>query len=548
MRRAALRRTARCLIEPDDPAGEHPRRFRRDEPVPDADPRLAEQDRPEVLIKERLRLGWIGLGDMGMGMAWKVAMDPSHSLHVWTRNERKLHAYAAMIENQMRRHIFQRPQLLDVPRFADAIFVSLGTIRAVREVLLERDDAVLFNAREGSIVVDHSSVDLDTTAECHRIAAARGVRFIDAPVAGSPELASTGNLTVMAGGDQQAVRRVAGVIGKYAHCLEWMGPSGSGTKAKMVHEQAAALHAAASAETAILARALEIRDLDKLTRVCDSSLGGSNMLRRNAAYWPAQFTSRAKVATGQTVSRTVRSLAIVDDFVRRSDAATPAPPGADDTPGPLHRSLGLTRATTAAFVRCGEAGGHDADVSSVVHFLDPGSSGGDIVPVAWDVPVGDEVRNAQLRSRIERDDVDAEAQRQARLDDVDEFDGPSGDASWSAPGTAPRLDPAQLYRLYSRARPRSAAPGGGSGGRVVRAGGWDPAQQWAHIPPLQKAGRLSMERFAEVGVKMDATLGKASFGAVPFHQRAAPLVNPISATVIPGAPGAEAGAGGAEGR
>ena len=339
--------------------------------------------KPELIASSKETVGWVGLGDMGMGLSWKLIKDPNNTVHIWNRNERKLRAFSQHADEALQRFVHQRQSLLDVPRFANIIFVSLANIRAVRETLLDRDDSLIYNAKPGTIIVDHSTVDIETTNEINEIASARGVHYLDAPIAGSTELAQSGNISVMVGGDQLAFRRVAKLISKYAHCVEYMGESGSGTATKIVHEATAAMQAVVSAETALLAKSLGLTDLDSLNRVFDASLSGSNMLRRNSLYFPEQFDAKMKLATSLSISRTAKNLAILDTHMSKVG---------------LDSFLPMTKTAQRIVRDCGEAGGHDADISSVLHFLNKEEPN---LSVHWDVPVTDVDQNRQLQQSID---------------------------------------------------------------------------------------------------------------------------------------------------
>eukprot|EP01063_Lacrimia_lanifica_P041593 TRINITY_DN9744_c0_g2_i1.p1 TRINITY_DN9744_c0_g2~~TRINITY_DN9744_c0_g2_i1.p1 ORF type:complete len:530 (+),score=170.22 TRINITY_DN9744_c0_g2_i1:45-1634(+) len=518
-------RRALCLLRPEPFAaatGQQFHGFRADEPKPMMDASMSELQKPQVLVKDREKIGWVGLGDMGMGMLWKVVKEPQHSVHVWNRNERKLKAYAKYVEESLQRHMFQRPMLLDVPRFADVIVVSLGNIRAVREVLLERDDSILYNASPGTIIIDHSTVDAATTAECQQIADARGVAYLDAPIVGSPELAKTGNLSVMVGGDPHAYRRVARIMAKYAQCVEYMGESGSGTRAKMVAEAAIAVQAVASAETALLAKSMGIGNMDSLTRLLDHSLAGSNMFKRNAPFWPSQFTTKTKIGTGQSVSRSAKNLRILNNHLH-------------DAPPDLHTNLPYLRKAQEIVNACGNAGGHDADVSSVLHFLNPDDHNTDIY---WDVPVDDKAQNAALQRHLEQESHDEyqKEQEARKWSDVTEFadtytTSPAVESSMGAP---PRINPEKLEELYSKAKPRMAAMGDTATGHTVQRSAYNPGLE--HLTSTHPAVRKTMERFAAVGQAADKGLGRASFNGVAFQQRTPGLLNPMQEGLLDGVP------------
>eukprot|EP01061_Rhynchopus_euleeides_P022834 TRINITY_DN37278_c0_g1_i2.p1 TRINITY_DN37278_c0_g1~~TRINITY_DN37278_c0_g1_i2.p1 ORF type:complete len:550 (+),score=164.50 TRINITY_DN37278_c0_g1_i2:229-1650(+) len=458
---------------------------------------------------------------MGMNMVWKLVKEPTHSVHVWTRNERKMRAYAEHVEQKTQRYVHQRQLLVDIPRFADVIFVSLANIRAVREVMIERDDALIYNAKPGTIVVDHSTVDLDATSEIAEIARARGVHYLDAPIAGSSELAQSGSLTVMVGGDQLAFRRVAKLMAKYAHCVEYMGESGSGTSAKMVHEAASAMHAVVSAETALLAKSLGVTNLDTMSRVMDASLGGSNMFRRNSLYFPEQFDARMKIGTSQSVSRCAKNLAILDEHVSKVG---------------LSNFLPCTKVAQRVVRDCGEAGGHDADISSVLHFLNPNEPN---MSVHWDVPVTDAAQNAVLRSAIEKEQYDAEAQ-EAPWSNISEFDTHAEPTTSSmvapATGAPPRIDPSKLEELYSKAKPRMAAQEGSSAGRAVPKSRFQPVELQQGSERQSRSVRESMTVFNGVSQTVDKVFGKTSLKGIAMHQRSPGILGSGAGRMVDDAP------------
>eukprot|EP01059_Diplonema_ambulator_P020326 TRINITY_DN34079_c0_g1_i1.p1 TRINITY_DN34079_c0_g1~~TRINITY_DN34079_c0_g1_i1.p1 ORF type:complete len:437 (+),score=66.53 TRINITY_DN34079_c0_g1_i1:76-1311(+) len=408
-----------------------------------------------------------------------------------------MRAYAGYVEEVMKRGVFQRTMLLDIPRFADVIIVCVANIRAARDVLLQRDDSILLNAKPGTIIINHTTLDLPTTHELASLASARGLYYLDAPIAGSPELAQTGNITVMVGGDELAFKRVYRIMSKYAHCVEYMGETGKGTATKLIHENLAAVHAVASAEAAVLAKTLGVTDMDKLTRVMDNSLGGSNMFRRNAMYFPEQFRTRGKIATGQTISRMAKNIAILDSDVLSSG---------------MRDVLPLSTASHDIINRCGQAGGHDADITSVLHFLSPTNPN---TTIPWDVPVSSPVHTA----RAEED-----ASSSSHWETITEFDTHTESTELTTAHTPPRVDPETLSRLYSKAKPKVAE--GSVEGKTIGKSGYNPFESMKNQHP---AVRRTMETFRQIGEVVDRSTGKASFNGIPMHQRAPSLINPIKA-------------------
>ena len=96
---------------------------------------------------------------------------------------------------------------------------------------------VLATMAAGSILIDHTTTSATLAREIGAAAAERGVGFIDAPVSGGQAGAEGGRLTVMCGGDDEAVfERARVVIDAYSQRCERLGPVGAGQLTKMVNQ------------------------------------------------------------------------------------------------------------------------------------------------------------------------------------------------------------------------------------------------------------------------------------------------------------------------
>jgi 3-hydroxyisobutyrate dehydrogenase-like beta-hydroxyacid dehydrogenase len=84
--------------------------------------------------------------------------------------------------------------------------------------------------------VDHTTASAEVARELEALAAARGLRFIDAPVSGGQAGAENGALTVMCGGDPAAFDAVRPVALAYARAFTRMGDIGAGQLTKMVNQ------------------------------------------------------------------------------------------------------------------------------------------------------------------------------------------------------------------------------------------------------------------------------------------------------------------------
>jgi 3-hydroxyisobutyrate dehydrogenase len=118
---------------------------------------------------------------------------------------------------------------------AEFVFCCVGNDDDLRAVT-NGEDGAFEGMRPGAVFVDHTTTSAEVARELHAEARQRGFSFIDAPVSGGQAGAENGQLTVMIGGDQDAVARAAPLIDCYARMQARLGDAGSGQLAKMVNQ------------------------------------------------------------------------------------------------------------------------------------------------------------------------------------------------------------------------------------------------------------------------------------------------------------------------
>jgi len=173
-------------------------------------------------------LAFLCLGAMGAPMAGHLAR-AGHTVTVWNRDAAKARAWVEAHEGR----VAATPA--EAARGASFVFCCTGDDEALRAVAAGARGA-LDGMAPGAVFVDHTTVSAAVTRELARRAAARGVAWIDAPVSGGEEGAREGRLTVMAGGDADAFRRVEPLVACYARRALRLGPVGAGQLAKMVNQ------------------------------------------------------------------------------------------------------------------------------------------------------------------------------------------------------------------------------------------------------------------------------------------------------------------------
>ena len=175
------------------------------------------------------KVGFVGLGVMGSPMARHLAK-AGHDVVVYNRTAAKADEWVAAHGGS------RRATPREVAEASDVVFMCVGNDNDVRSVVFG-DDGILAGLKSGGVLVDHTTASAVVARELAAACAERGVGFIDAPVSGGQAGAENGQLTVMCGGNDEAVfSRVEPIIDAYAKRVKLLGPAGSGQLAKMVNQ------------------------------------------------------------------------------------------------------------------------------------------------------------------------------------------------------------------------------------------------------------------------------------------------------------------------
>lgn len=171
------------------------------------------------------RAGFIGLGAMGHSMAGHLA-DRGLLAVAGNRTTAKAQAFADA-----------RAGVAAATDFADYAGCDVVALCVSADAdVLENVDGLAAVLAPGAIVIDHSTVAVETAREAARRLAARGIGFLDAPVSGGVEGAKNGKLSIMVGGDEATLERARTVLGAYGARIALMGPTGAGQATKAVNQ------------------------------------------------------------------------------------------------------------------------------------------------------------------------------------------------------------------------------------------------------------------------------------------------------------------------
>lgn len=219
-----------------------------------------------------MKVGFIGVGNMGSRMAANLLEDGT-DLTVYDINPE---SSAELGEKGA--DVAASPA--ELARRCELVFCSLPTVPASHAVLLG-EHGVIAAASPGTIIVDQSTVDLETSRACARAAEEAGCRFLDAPVSGGAEGAADATLSIMVGGDEAVFERAKPYFETMGSTVVLMGAAGAGTTTKLINQLLVGSHSVAAAEAFTLAREAGL-DITRLVQVLMAGWAGSTMLDRNA--------------------------------------------------------------------------------------------------------------------------------------------------------------------------------------------------------------------------------------------------------------------------
>lgn len=214
-----------------------------------------------------MRVAFLGLGAIGEPMGRHLAQDP-FELTVWNRTREKADDFGA----RNAAHVSATPA--EAASRAEIIVTCLPSSREV-ESLLDGDSGLLAGLKPGALLVDCTSGDPGTSRSIAARLQGAGVDFVDAPVSGGVKGAVAGTLTVMCGGDSEAIDRARPVLDAFAGKIVRCGGVGTGHAVKAMNQALLAIHIWSAGEVLAALAKLGV-DARVALEVINGSSGRSN--------------------------------------------------------------------------------------------------------------------------------------------------------------------------------------------------------------------------------------------------------------------------------
>jgi len=218
-------------------------------------------------------IGFIGLGVMGRPMAEHLVR-AGHEVTVHNRSQGPVRA---LVEAGAK----AAASAAEAADGADVVIIMVPDSPDVEAVVLG-EQGVLETAGQGLLLIDMSTIRPDTARTVAEAAAARGVRFLDAPVSGGQAGAEEATLSIMVGGAAEDFEAARPVLESLGRTIVHVGPVGSGQTVKAANQLIVAGVIELVSEAIVLLEAHQV-DMGPAVEVLAGGLAGNQILERKAA-------------------------------------------------------------------------------------------------------------------------------------------------------------------------------------------------------------------------------------------------------------------------
>jgi 2-hydroxymethylglutarate dehydrogenase len=221
------------------------------------------------MAEERVKVGFVGLGAMGLPMAKRIVGAGYRILTTFHRRREPAEELGAMGAEVL-------PTACDVAKRADLVITILPADAELREAVFG-PAGILRGFGPGKVLVEMTTGTPQVMQEIAAAVAKSGGGALDAPVSGGTSAAAQGGLTIMVGGDPALLERCRPLLETMGARIVHVGPIGHGKVVKIVNQMMAAVHLLAMGEAFALGVKCGV-DPGTLLEVIKTSSGHSKMM------------------------------------------------------------------------------------------------------------------------------------------------------------------------------------------------------------------------------------------------------------------------------
>lgn len=284
------------------------------------------------------KIGFIGLGSMGSKLTERL-MNSGFTLGVFNRTAEKMEPF-------VKRGAWRAKSPLELAQRSQVIVTCVTDDMALREVMGGKNGAMA-GAKPKTVFIDMSTVSVSVTREMAKKAKLKGASWLDAPVLGSPQMAETGEMPFVVGGSQKILEKNKDILEAIGKKIVYMGESGLGQAAKIVHSLVCAVSLVAYSEALLLGEKLGLSRHQIL-----------DVLLHGAVLSPLLTMKAPKLRENVFQPTTARLLNMCKDLALIVDEGKK-----------FHQRLPTLRVVKKLYDRAKQEGFEDEDTSSIIKVI-----------------------------------------------------------------------------------------------------------------------------------------------------------------------------------
>ena len=212
-----------------------------------------------------MKIGFIGLGNMGSGMALNL-VKAKHDVHIYDLNKH-------IVDGLTKKGCIGCSDIINTVKDRDVIITMLPEGSHVREVYLG-SSGIIENSNKKTLLIDCSTIDIESIKTVGIKANQYNMNIIDAPVSGGVVGADNGTLTFMVGGNEESFNLALPILNNMGKKVVYAGDLGSGLAAKISNNMILGISMIALSESFTMAKKLGL-DQNKFFEISSKATGMS---------------------------------------------------------------------------------------------------------------------------------------------------------------------------------------------------------------------------------------------------------------------------------
>ena len=212
------------------------------------------------------KIAFIGVGNMGNPMAVNL-LKAGNNIKVFDVSKK-------MLEKAKEKNLETKDSIEDlISKEISAVITMLPEGKHSKEIYLG-DNGIINKVSKNCILIDCSTIDMQTSKEIGKVANDQGIMMVDAPVSGGVMGAQKASLNIMVGGSKDSFDRALPILKVMGKNIYHAGEIGSGNGAKICNNMSLGITMIAASESLMLAKRLNI-DIKKVHEIMKNASGNS---------------------------------------------------------------------------------------------------------------------------------------------------------------------------------------------------------------------------------------------------------------------------------